>query len=807
MPEANFSSHRNTRFILAALLLALLTACGGPSTPGQPEPDGLRTLVGSIALPSGHNVNLASLTVSSANGIAPVSVDGEFTITVFGGAATEIGIETAAGDLLLLAITDGVSETLTAADPIVISLATTSESLLYYLVGGMWLPRDQQDKVRSLLSDAPAAAGLATELERQLLAGGNGVADPDAGVLAALDAAHAAILGSAGETGLASLRPPNLVPSLAGGPQALVGFDLIVPAAVEDNNIIIEPSAAQAGTEVLHNPVGSGIVAQNSYRRPAALLAYEVAWEDADRVKHPIDPPALAGRVEVPATGQLEFLNALLDVVTGDSPWSPVLSPALALAGHEGASRTHYRLVLIGPSTVDAPWPIMSDERFAGFHDDWDAIVVEKSVELFLDDLLLPLMEVYGLGSMAKLDAAKLTKARDRVRIIHDKHLAKLGVYLTQGQAGYANALRFLMAELIENRTYRLDMLNVLKDALDESSKNKATIDAMEKRLSSRANASAIAAAVQGALVGGDVAKIMLDLASSPSVIDWTAVSTPALFALSPASAIVSRNQSSARFTVIPKGATDGNYLYRWITSGSHGELDDLLKSGITITTSSREVWYFHNSPIGIENSDRDTVVVEIFEVEAGATSIPAGASPIARMAGVVRGDDRFLDSRLEILYGSSSPDRHMDGLSFPCAEMNLRFKAEAGAKSYTIHLRGVGGQGDARNGNQDFRLRGPNHTVVIDPNAEFAGGSGAYGWVNDYYGLCNWRAPGDPTKMAASPPWLSAFFDRGNNEYLVTLFAFENWGRVDNPSPVEPRVALWYDWVEHAEFEVVVEK
>jgi len=546
MPVSNLFTRRNITFILTALLLAVLTACGGPSTPRQPT-GVLRTVTGTISLPEGHGVDLASLTVSTATGTSPVSASGEFTVTIFGGAATEIGVETASGDLLLLGTTDSDNETRAGSDSIDISLAGTAESLLYYLVGGMWLPREQQDKVRSLLTGAPAAARLATELERQLLAGGNGVAEPDAGVLAALDAAHADVLGAAGVAGSAPTTPPSQVASMGSEPRAVAGLELIVPAAVEGDNILIEPSTAQAGVKVLHNPAGSGIVAQNSYRRPAALLAYEVAWEDGDRAKHPTNPPVLVGRMDVPATGQLEFLNALLDVVTGASPWSPVLSPPLALVGHDGASRTHYQLILLGPSTANAPWPIMSDERFTGFHDDWDEIVVEKSVELFLDDLLLPLIEVYGLGSMAKLDAAKLNKARERVRIIHDKHLTQLGVYLTQGQAGYGNALRFLMAELIENRTYRLEMLNVVKDALDESTKNKAAIDAMEKRLSSRAGASAIAAAVQGALVSGDIAKIMHDLASSPSTIDWTAVSAPALFALSPASAIVSRNQTSHR--------------------------------------------------------------------------------------------------------------------------------------------------------------------------------------------------------------------------------------------------------------------
>ncbi len=766
MPEQRPPARRTTTFILTAFLLLVLTACGGPAgppKPPQPPPGELRTVTGNVSLPTGHAVDLASLTVSTPTGISPISASGEFTITVFSGAATEVGVETASGELLLLGVTEGAS----GSDTMLVSLTSTAESLLYYLVGGMWLPPEQQDKVRSLLQGAPAATNLAAELERQLMADGNGVTEPDAGLLAALDAAHATLLGDARLSGLATdaaysmMTPPNRENAIPAENQFLI------PAAVDGSNILIEPTSAQAGVEVLHNPSGAGVVAQNSYRRPAALLAYEVAWEDADRVEHQVDPPHLVERVELPATGQLEFLTALVDVVTGSSPWSPVLSPPLALAGREGASRTHYQLILIGPSATDAAWPIMNNPRFSSFHDSWDDIATEKSVDLF-----------------------------------------GLGVYLTQGQVGYGNALRFLMAELVENRTYRLDMLNVVEDALAEGNKNKAAIDAMETRLSSRASASAIAAAVQTALVSGDVAKIMYDLASSPRVIDWTVVSAPSLFSLTPAQARVSRNDASARFMVFPKGQTTGTFLFRWTTSGNHGELSDLLKNGVTITTTSREIWYFHNSPLGIEDTDRDTITVEVFEAEPGATSIPPGASPIARMAAEVRGDDRILDAKLEVKYGATSPDRSASGRSFECAEMYLRFPAEKGAKSYSVSLRNVGGQGDERNSNQDFQLRGPNHTVFIDPNARIVGRTAEDGFTPDYYGVCDWRSARDPTVLAGAPHVLSRRFDRDKNEYVVTLFAVVDYsGLIENPVAIDPRISLWIDWVEYAEFVVAVNK
>ncbi|MBX3139294.1 MAG: hypothetical protein KF875_00915 [Trueperaceae bacterium] len=811
--------HENSKTMLAALylvvpLLWLLVSCGGSPGPKPPSGGGTLTVKGSVALPTGHGLDLTKLTVSTPIGTYPVSATGEFTATVFGGAMTELGVEAADGSLLLLGTTNGTDAT--------VSLASTAEALLYYLVGGMWLPPAQQDTVRSLLRGVPEGADLAAELERQLLAGGNGVAAPDAGLLAALEAAHASLLGASrldpSALGGATLDGASLVPGASGRQpgQGLAGASAfsqagvsvtVTPAAVDGSNIIIEPTTRQTGVFVLHNPAGAGVVAQNHFRRPAALLAYEEAWEDADRVEHPVDPPMLVERVEVPATGQLEFLNALLDVVTGNSPWSPVTSPALKLAGHEGASRTHYRLILVGPSATDATWPIMGDPLFMGFHDQWSDIAIDKSVELFLDDLLIPLMEVYGLGNMAKLDAAKLNKMRERVKVIYDTHLMGLGVFLKPGSASYANGLKFVIQELVENRNFRLDMMNMVAEALEESDKNKAAIDAMEKRLSARASASAIAAAVQTVLVSGDVAKIMYDLVGSPSVVDWTAVSAPALFALTPDQATVTRSNASARFTVVPKGQTSGNYLYRWTTSGTYGELSDLLRDGRTLDTREAEVWYFHDSPLNIKDTDYDTVKVEVFEVEAGATTVPAGASPIARMASSVRGDDRVLDSRLEVNYGATPTGMFKDGMRFGCAEMLLRFKAEKGAKSYLVSLRGVGGQGDERNANQDFRFRGPNQTVFIDPNAKY-GTIVEDGYTSDYYGTCDWRAPADPSRFAGQPITTSAHYDRAKDEYIVYLFVNADYsGIVLRPVSLPERVALWYGWVENATFEVKVNR
>lgn len=769
-------------------LLLALTGCGGTPTPT--DPSGVVKVAGTVELPAGSGLTLASLSVSTPIGVYPVSAGGAFEAEVFAGASTEVGVEDAGGGLVLLGVTYGAS--------VAISSTSTAEALLYYLIGAMWLPPEHQDKARSLLRGVPEVADIAAELARQLAAGGNGMTDPDAGLLAALETAHASLLGDVSLRRLAEAAVSGALAGRGSGPT-------LVPAAVDGSNIVIEPgSATQAGLQILHNPSGAGVVAQNEFRRPVALLVYETGWEDADGALTENDPPIPVDTIDVPATGQLEFLNALIDVVTGASPWSPVLSPNTNLPGHEGASRTHYRLVLVGASGTDTTWPIMEDPRFDIFHGHWEDVELEKTTELFLDELLLPLVEVFGLGSLAKFDAAKLASTRARVKLIHDQHLAGLGVVLRNRQTGMVNGLKYAIQELLDNRNLRLDMVNLIRDALTESDRNKVAIDALEKRLSSRASASAIAAAVQTLLVSGDVAKIMHDLAGSPAVVDWTAVSAPSLFALTPERVVVTRHNASARFTVVPKGATTGDFLYRWRTSGDFGELSDLLQDGLTIDTDSSEIWYFHDTPESIQDTDVDTISVEVYEVEPGATSIPPGASPVARMAAEVKGDDRDIDSRIVVSFGATPAESSNPRMSRGCAEMYLRFDPVPGAKSYTVHARGVGGQGDQRNPNQDFRLNGPNQSVFIDPAAQWIGSVVETGYAADWNGVCTWKVKG---QWAAQPHTFSAFVDPDSGKFLVHLFTNVDWSDIGLPIDLGERVELWYQWVEEASFEVVVHR
>lgn len=657
--------------LLTVLSTICLSACGGSGT--RPQPSEGRTVTGQVVAPAGVAVD--GLSVVTPFGVTLVGPDGTFSVNLPSDAQLEFGVETADGELLLLGVDEG--------DTVTLSLESTAEALLYYAVGGMWLSANNQQPLRTLLRGRTEVAELAAALEAVATGGGNGLADGDARVDAALQAAHASLV--------AGIEPADLEPAA--------------------NNILINPTGVRFGAELLHADSGVGVVIQNHLRRPAGAMAYETAWTDADGGVHDVSPPRPVALIDVPATSRLELLTAIGDVLTGNAPWTPVLSPEMTLPVRPEAASGTFEVVLLGPSLSGALSPIMSDSRFATRLDQWDEIINAKTMEMFLDQMVLPAVQALTLGHIANVDAAKLAAAKARILRLHDPYALQLGLYLKAGGArGYADALRYLISEMVDNRTYRTSMLDIMSGVMNESDRLKANAEAFEKGFQARASASAITAALETALVGGDVARTMHDLASTISAINWTVEATPALFALAPGRATVTKNSPSIRFTASPRGKVEGNFLFRWSTSGKYGALSDLLSGDhkSSFVTDSREVWYFHDAPARISNDDVDTVTLEVFMVDEGVKTIPPGAEPVARQAATVRGLKTDLDADIVVTYGVTTDYDFYKGAA--CVEMFLRIPYQPGAGTYTVSFERTQGVGDPMTRNDELRTR-PNYS------------------------------------------------------------------------------------------------
>lgn len=749
------------RYVFIALVMLItLSACGGtgPTPPGGD----LQEVPGQVSLPAGAGLDMASLTVVGAHGSFPVAADGKFTALLPAGVVTELVVVDAAGDLVLMALREGAAVT---ADS-----TTTARGLLFYLLGGFLLPSDTHSTLRSLIGEEPALVDLSEYVEGVLAAGGRPLAGAGAALDAALQQAWTAVIGSLEDAG----SPATLLqPQQVGG----------------SNNIVIEPGAGvqQAGSEVIHNPVGAGVAAQNHFRRPAALLAYQVGYEDANGNAHDIDPPVLTRTVDVPSTGRLELFTAIKDVLTGEAPWSPALSEGMPLTLHDGAHKTFYELVLLGPSldVVTRP-PLYDDPRFSGQRSAWNEIIANKVLDQFFDDIALPLLESLAFGGTAAFDAAELRAFRSGFRAATDSRLASLGIYLKEG-GSYANAVKMFLQHISENSLYRNDLFESMRNALPEATRNKLHFESMEASLTSRASASAVIAAVQLSLAVGDLAALMSDLNDALPAVSWRATAAPTLFNLSPESAYFTKAHPQVELTVGTRGTVTGTFLYRWTTSGAYGRLTDGPKTGVSLVTTYPNVWYTHNSPHNISDSQSDSVTVEVFQVESGATTIPAGAEPMARMTALLEGFDREIDSRLELQSGSTPAGYFRDGITVPCSTMYLRIPKVAGATRYNIQFTGWGGTGHEYNYNSQLFHNSTTSTTIEVSNP--------HGYIRDFEGVCVWRTANG--QFAAQPVGFTTY-DVGN-AYLVNVFTTMDFVPGSTIPPgyigIGGQIRLWYDW------------
>ncbi|MBX3142818.1 MAG: hypothetical protein KF813_03600 [Trueperaceae bacterium] len=744
------------RSIVSALVvLVLLTACGGtgPTPPGS----GLQEVSGQVSLPPGAGIDTASLTVLGAHGTFPVAANGSFTALLPAGVTAEMAVVDATGALLLLALRDGAT--------VVADAGTTARGLLFYLLGGFMLPSDQHATLRTLIGEEAGLTQLTDHLESALAAGGRPLSSESGALEAALEQAWASVLGEFGRTG-ASATPEA---QQTGG----------------SNNIVIQPGAGvlQAGSEVIHNPLGAGVAVQNHIRRPAALLAYQVGYEDADGNTFDIDPPRRTGTVDVPSTGRLDFIEALKDVLTGRAPWTPELSQGLQLSLHDDTHKTFYELVLLGPSldVVTRP-PLYDDPRFSSQRSAWNEIIADKLLEQFFDDIAMPLLESLMFGGVVAFDVAELRAFRAEFRAATDSRLAGLGIYLRDGGT-YANAVKMFLENLGQNTFYRTDLFEAMKRTLPEAELNKLHFESMDANLKARASSSAVALAVQLSLAAGDLAALIKDLHDALPAVSWSATAAPTLFYLTPERAIFTKWQPQIELRVDTRGPVEGNFLFRWTTTGAHGRVTDGPNTGLSIVTPHRNVWYTHNTPLHILDEQRDTVTVEVFQVAPGATSIPAGAEPSARMTALLEGFHRDIHPQLEVQYGMT-PEGYLE-FSVKCATMYVRIPKEAGVRGYAIRFTDWGGINHPYNTNY-FLYRWGNWGTgfrVDDPD------------IRPYEGACAWRQPNGEW---ASPPDDFQVYDAGA-DYLVHVMHARDLHQYERPPrhylEMPEWVRLWYDW------------
>jgi len=614
---------RNPYFLthVAVFLCLLISSCKPPADENAYAP-----VTGKLELPSGSPVAPSTCKVLALTGKSAVADDGSFPVLAPKEGKFQVCLTDAAGNLMLTGFAGPTGAKISARE--------TAVTLAYYALGGFALPPEYDEALLDLIRASSAIDTLAAVIETKFLTNPMVITDGDDDLTAAIEAARDDLVPEMAKFS-ASVQPEKVPLPFAARP---------VAANTTSNKLIqIDPDATtmQSGIQIFQNPSGEGIVAQNSFRRWPSMVCYQTGKENEQGVREDFYPPRQIGDFyNIPSTDRLEFFNAIWDVISGDSPYAPILSDPVDLPLAEGSQKTFYKIVVLGPTLdfVTIP-PVWSDTLFFAFADSWDNKMDSLVFKTFWLDFAWPVIETFLFVKGANTQQAKLDSFVDEFKSLCDSRLANLGVILRSKEDTFLIfAVQLVLDTLKNDGRFRIDFLNACQKALKQSALNRANFEAMEGKLKAMSNAAAVVAAIQVAFASVDVAAVIKDLQSSRSGEVWSATVIPAKVHLEPSKATVTQNQVSASFTASVGGSPDGTFVYRWSTTGTYGIISDNAgKQGKNFDSTQKTVYYMVD-PGAMINGELDTITVEVFD-DDGSGTIPAGAFSIGKATSKVLGD------------------------------------------------------------------------------------------------------------------------------------------------------------------------
>jgi hypothetical protein len=610
---------RSTIALLLGGALLALTACTPTDNPNTGNDR--TTASGVVRLPAGYSIPLAELKVVDVYGAgaAVASANGGFSALVPTNGMIQLDLLDASGKLMMMGQV--------GPDGGEISPTQTAIILVFYALGGFTAPPENHAALMEMIAADPAVATFAQVVESRLAANPAALADGDDELIAALRTARDALFPTAS----AKIAPFGLSCELGGAYRVLADAGTLMT---------IEPATAQSGIELLQNSSSSGLLAQNSFRRYAAFLAYQTATEDAAGVKTTLSSPQFVGPVhDIPSTSRLEFFSAITDLFTGHAPFEPVRTAPVDLPLATGSVKTYYDVIALGPAIESVYPPVFQDTRYFPYTEEWNTQLDRLRFKMFWLDFAWPALETFLFVRGAGAQQEKLDEFVTEFKTLCDKRLLNLGVVLRSQdprEGGLVVAMNLLLNALKEE-TFRLEFVNGCKKALSQSALNQANFESMSSKLSGRAAAASITAAIQIALEIGDIYKVVSDIAASRSGEVWNVAVVAPPVRLDPNPATVTLNQPSVSLIATVQGTVSASFVYRWTTTGQHGTISDVGEhQGVTFVTTRGTVLYLAN--VGaIVNGSMDTVTVEVYQ-DDGSGTISAASVYLGKVTAQING-------------------------------------------------------------------------------------------------------------------------------------------------------------------------
>ncbi len=317
---------------------ASLCGCGGAS----PGPGATSSASGRVTLPPGTSLSAVDLTISSSSDDAPVGVDGRFTVAEPpGGGPATVTATDAQGRLVMLGHVDTDNPAFNDVSP-----TSTAQELLFFSTLSFVLPQDQWPGVYDILAAAPETATLAQVISARIAANPTALADLDAELLAALDAATVSLLPA---TGAAA----SIIAPLASSDAPASRSSAVVTETGKAVSVLVK-SANPYGLEVLDSLDDLGVFIRNTARIHRFWAVYRTGFVPVTgkSTDPPIALPAwvqVGGGFQSGTTGATGVIGSLIDYFVGKVAWAPKVTPTIPLPmDPPDAKANSFRVFVVG---------------------------------------------------------------------------------------------------------------------------------------------------------------------------------------------------------------------------------------------------------------------------------------------------------------------------------------------------------------------------------------------------------------------------------------------------------------------------
>lgn len=668
-------SRRKMLFMAGCAVIAMtLPGCGGGGAGINPGGGGnisMASYNGQVNLPPG--VSASSVLVAGGLMTTAVQQGGGFSLSAPADAPSLITVFNPTTSKAVL-----MGMTYPGGGGLVIDNNSTATALLWVALGGTSMTRDGIQTMLNAINSSSEVATLAGVIEAAQQTDPYAIANGNAQIVAALQAAANA-LGPGINSGLSTNK---------GGGQTAQGNP--------PTQLLIQPSNQVDGVTFINLDSTTGFNVQNTMRRMGYVYTYLTGHVDASGNKTAVSPPTMVGSpVFVPSCASLLSLSG---------GWAPASSANVPLTLQGSDAQTDYTMVYLTQVYATSNPGFFSDPTWAGEISKWNTTLSQLGGETFVGYLTNLFISVIGFGGLTWTDV-QLGAAMSQMQTIPSV------AALIEQAAGD----QVLLGELVKLSVQDFVAGDISPLLLQDMSKlvgilSETAAEYLSASAGSVAGLAAITAAlsallaVGAVLLAGDLGAVAHDTSTGDRGDLWTGTVVQQTVTLSPQNPNANPGDTVAFTAKVPTG-TPGTITYTWSENATFAVLSTPDgQNGKTITTPDS------TANLITTPSDQGNIVVSVTAystVNGTKTTVGTATSTVALKSGSNGGGSGSssitvagsLHSELngtysesctgyvtsgEIVINPSPQSTYYFGLFAPCSEGVYTMSNSAGEVSYT---------------------------------------------------------------------------------------------------------------------------